>query len=114
MVNGEEEIPTIAVKQYSIEAGLPKSISKILAIEEEERTEAQIAELKSITMVTTEDREPLVDEFGNQVYEINTFTYGEDEDIYIDKTTLSAFEAKKANPKNTMKEEYSASYNLVE
>lgn len=99
MVEGEEEIPTISVKQYSLEAGLPKRISDILNTEEDERTEAQVADLESMTMVTTEDKEALVDEFGNQVYEINAFTYGEDEDIYIPKMTISAFEAKEAKPR---------------
>ena len=97
-VEGEEEVPTISVKQYSLEAGLPKRISAILNTEEEERTEAQVADLKSMTMVTTDEQEALVDEHGNQVYEINAFTYGEDEDVIIPKMTISAFEAKKAAP----------------
>lgn len=91
MVEGEEETPTISVKQYSAEAGFPKKISDILNTEENERTEAQIADLKLMTMVTTDEQETLVDEFGNQVYEINTFTYGDDEDIYLKKMPLSEY-----------------------
>jgi hypothetical protein len=90
-VEGEEEIPTISVKQYSAEAGLPKKISDILNTEEDERTEAQIADLKLMTMVTIDEQETLVDEYGNQVYEINTFTYGDDEDIYLKKMPISEY-----------------------
>lgn len=89
-IEGQEEIPTISVKQYSAKAGLPKRISDILNIEEDKRTEAQISDLKSM-MITTENEEALVDEYGNQVYEINIFTYGDDEDIYLKKIPISEY-----------------------
>jgi hypothetical protein len=113
-VDGEEEIPTISIKQYSSEGGLPKRIQTILDIEEDERTESQIADLKSMSMVTTEDEDPLVDENGDQVYEINEFTYGEDEDILIPKMTLSTFNAKGKAPVKAQQEAGSLIAGLTE
>lgn len=89
-VEGDEEVPTISVKQYSAENGLPNRIQKILDIEEDERTEEQDNELKSLAMRTNED-EPLVDEFGNQVYELNELTYGDDDDHFIKKMPLNEY-----------------------
>lgn len=89
-VEGENEVPTISVKQYSAENGLPNRIQKILDVEEEDRTEDQDAELKGLAMRTNDD-EPLVDEFGNQVYELNELTYGDDENILIRKMPLSEY-----------------------
>jgi len=108
-VEGQEEIPTISVKQYSLEAGLPKRISDILNIEEDERTETQIADLKSMAMVSTDEQEDLVDECRNQVYEINTFTYGDDEDIYLKKMPISEYYNYVFDMKNTLSDKKQSS-----
>lgn len=98
-VEGEEQIPTIAVKQYSAENGLPNSIQKVLDIAEEERSEDQDAFLKGLEMRTNDD-EALVDEYGNQVYEMNSLTYGEEENILIRKMPISEYlKAQKDNKK---------------
>jgi hypothetical protein len=90
LVEGEEEVPTISVKQYSAENGLPNRIQKILDIEESERSADLDADLKRFEMRTNED-EPLVDEFGNQVYQFNELTYGDDDHIFIKKFPLSEY-----------------------
>ena len=90
-IDGEEEVPTISIKQYSAERGLPKRIQAILDTEEDERTEGQIADLKSMSLVTIDGQEVPVDEYGNQVYEINEFTYGEDEDVFIKKMSIDKY-----------------------
>jgi hypothetical protein len=100
-VEGEEEIPTISVKQYSAEGGLPNRIQKILDIEEEDRTEDQDADLKGLSMRTNDD-EPLVDEFGNQVYELNELTYGEEENVLIRKMPLSEYKKIKKTVKKSV------------
>lgn len=89
-VEGEEVRPTIAVRQYSAEHGLPERIKKILAVASEERSDAQVADLDSLAKMTKEG-EALVDHYGNQVYEINELTFGEDENVLIPMLTESAY-----------------------
>jgi hypothetical protein len=108
MVEGVEETPTISIKQYSAENGLPNRIQKILDIEESERTEEQDADLAGLAMMLND--EPLVDEFGNQVYELNELTYGEEDNILIKKMPLSEYKkahgiAKKATKAITSNKE---------
>jgi len=98
LVEGEEEIPTISVKQYSAENGLPNRIQKILDIDESDRSEDQDAELKGLAMRLND--EPLVDEFGNQVYELNELTYGDEENILIKKMPLSEYKKSKGQAKS--------------
>ena len=89
-VEGEIEIPKISIKQYSIKNGLPEKIKKIIDIDEVNRTAMQFEELNSMTLVNKEN-ESMVDEFRNQVYEINTFTYSDDEDVYLKKISISGY-----------------------
>lgn len=87
-VDGEIERPTISVKQYSAENGLPSRIQKIMDMDPDTRSEADDAELENLAMQTAEG-EPLVDAHGNQVFEINEFTYGEDVNVIIAKMPLN-------------------------
>jgi hypothetical protein len=83
-IEGEEVRPTINVRQFSAELGLPERIKKILEIPSDERSEQQDLDLESLSMQTTEG-DPLVDHYGNQVYEMNEFSFGEDDNIIIAK-----------------------------
>ena len=89
-IEGEEVRPTISVKQFSAHLGLPERVKKILAVDVEERSDAQIADLEGLAM-RTNDGEALVDQYGNQIYEINELTFGEDDNTLIAKMTESDF-----------------------
>jgi hypothetical protein len=97
MVDGEIEIPTISIKQYSIKNGLHKNIKKILDIDEVNRTASQIEELNSMILVNKE-RDCMVDEYGNQVYQLREFTYSDKElkyndieGVYLKKIPISEY-----------------------
>lgn len=96
LVDDEEEVPAISIKQYSAENGLPNRIQKILDLEESERSEDQNTELKKYAMRTNEG-EPLVDDFGNQVYQLNELTYGDADHIFIKKMPLSEYISRHIN-----------------
>lgn len=101
-IEGEREVPTISIKQYSAEGGLPNRIQKILDIEESERTDDQDKDLKGLEMRLND--EPLVDTYGNQVYELNELTYGEEENIIIKKMPLSEYKKAKTSAKTVTKD----------
>jgi len=103
-IEGEEVRPTINVRQYSSELGLPERIKKILEIDADERSEQQDLDLESLSMTTSEG-EPLVDHYGNQVYEINEFSFGEDDNILIAKMPLVEFNRLKGNAKKSSEKE---------
>ena len=89
-IEGEEVRPTINVKQYSSEFGLAKQIQIILDIEPDDRSEQQDLVLETLSMKTAEG-EPFVDRYGNQVYEVNEFSFGEDENTIISKMPISKY-----------------------
>jgi hypothetical protein len=112
--SGRTVKPTLSVVQYSDPEHLPTAVSKILAIDEEDRSMAQEKSLEGFMMYSGigEARERLVDEDGNQVYEIIDITYVEliegteeyeaEENTIIVKQPLSVYQAgikeKKSNP----------------
>lgn len=99
--DGSEQIPTISVKQYSNSdiTKLPNRIAKILNTLPENRTTKQDEDLKGLSMMN-EGGERLVDEFGYQIYEMNEFTYGDDENILIYSMPISEFN-KRVKQKST-------------
>lgn len=102
-IEGEEVRPTINVKQFSAELGLPNKIQKILDIEPDSRTENQDLELESYAMQTAEG-EPLVDRYGNQVYEVNELSFGEDDNLIISKMPLVEWKRLEGKMVTTSKE----------
>jgi hypothetical protein len=69
--------PSLCVTQYSDPMHLPAAISKILNIEASLRSTQQEKSLEGMMMYTGsgDKRERLVDEYGNQVYEMIELTY---------------------------------------
>ncbi len=99
--DGSEQIPTISVRQYANSdiSKLPYRIANILNTLPENRTTKQDEDLKRLSKMSKRG-EKLVDEYGSQIYEINEFTYGDDENILIYSMPISEFN-KRVKQKST-------------